>query len=144
MANAARRKQQEAEWQALCAFIQEKTRHLSSADNVSVLEREKRVAKTRKDYGAFVEIAPGVEGLIHVSEMSWSQHLRTAQDFLKVGDEVEAKILTLEREDHKMSLGIKQLTPDPWTNVKERYAVGTKHTATVRNFTTFGDRKSVV
>jgi len=90
------------------------------------------------DYGAFVEIAPGVEGLIHVSEMSWSQHLRTAQDFLKVGDEVEAKILTLEREDHKMSLGIKQLTPDPWTNVKERYAVGTKHTATVRNFTTFG------
>ena len=90
------------------------------------------------DYGAFVEIAPGVEGLIHVSEMSWSQHLRTAQDFLKVGDEVEAKILTLERDDHKMSLGIKQLTPDPWTNVKERYAVGTKHTATVRNFTTFG------
>ncbi len=90
------------------------------------------------DYGAFVEIAPGVEGLIHVSEMSWSQHLRTAQDFLKVGDEVEAKILTLEREDHKMSLGIKQLTPDPWTNVTGRYAVGTKHTATVRNFTTFG------
>ncbi len=90
------------------------------------------------DYGAFIEIAPGVEGLIHVSEMSWSQHLRTAQDFLKVGDEVEAVILTLDREDRKMSLGIKQLIPDPWENIHEKYAVGTKTTATVRNFTNFG------
>ena len=90
------------------------------------------------DYGAFVEIAPGVEGLIHVSEMSWSQHLRTAQDFLKVGDEVEAKILTLDREERKMSLGMKQLMPDPWANITDRYPVGSKHTATVRNFTNFG------
>jgi Ribosomal protein S1 len=90
------------------------------------------------DYGAFIEIAPGVEGLIHVSEMSWSQHLRTAQDFLKVGDEVEAKILTLDREERKMSLGMKQLIPDPWANIKDRYPIGSKHTATVRNFTNFG------
>lgn len=90
------------------------------------------------DYGAFIEIAPGVEGLIHVSEMSWSQHLRTAQDFLKIGDEVEAKILTLDREERKMSLGMKQLIPDPWTNITERYPKGSKHTATVRNFTNFG------
>ncbi len=90
------------------------------------------------DYGAFIEIAPGVEGLIHVSEMSWSQHLRTAQDFLKVGDEVEAVILTLDREERKMSLGIKQLIPDPWEDIHEKYAVGTKTTATVRNFTNFG------
>ncbi len=90
------------------------------------------------DYGAFIEIAPGVEGLIHVSEMSWSQHLRTAQDFLKIGDDVEAKVLTLDREERKMSLGIKQLIPDPWANIKERYAVGSKQTATVRNFTNFG------
>ncbi len=90
------------------------------------------------DYGAFVEIAPGVEGLIHVSEMSWSQHLRTAHDFLKVGNEVEAQILTLDREERKMSLGIKQLMPDPWASVLDKYAKGTKHTATVRNFTNFG------
>ena len=90
------------------------------------------------DYGAFIEIAPGVEGLIHVSEMSWSQHLRTAQDFLKVGDEVEAVILTLDREERKMSLGIKQLIPDPWENIHEKYPVNSKHTATVRNFTNFG------
>lgn len=90
------------------------------------------------DYGAFIEIAPGVEGLIHVSEMSWSQHLRTAQDFLKIGDEVEAKILTLDREERKMSLGMKQLVPDPWENIQERYPKGSKHTATVRNFTNFG------
>jgi len=90
------------------------------------------------DYGAFVEIAPGVEGLIHVSEMSWSQHLRSAQDFLKVGDEVEAKVLTLDREERKMSLGMKQLMPDPWANIAERYPIGSKHTATVRNFTNFG------
>ena len=90
------------------------------------------------DYGAFVEIAPGVEGLIHVSEMSWSQHLRSAQDFMKVGDEVEAVVLTLDREERKMSLGIKQLKADPWQNIEEKYGVGTKHTATVRNFTNFG------
>lgn len=90
------------------------------------------------DYGAFIEIASGVEGLIHVSEMSWSQHLRTAQDFLKVGDEVEAVILTLDREERKMSLGIKQLIPDPWSDIEEKYAVGSKTTATVRNFTNFG------
>jgi small subunit ribosomal protein S1 len=90
------------------------------------------------DYGAFVEIAPGVEGLIHVSEMSWSQHLRSAQEFLKVGDEIEAVILTLDRNERKMSLGIKQLKPDPWQNIDEKYAVGAKHTAKVRNFTNFG------
>ena len=90
------------------------------------------------DYGAFVEIAPGVEGLIHVSEMSWSQHLRSAQDFMSVGDEVEAVILTLDRDERKMSLGIKQLKEDPWTNIEERYPVGSKHTARVRNFTNFG------
>ncbi|MCF0188425.1 MAG: 30S ribosomal protein S1 [Bacteroidaceae bacterium] len=90
------------------------------------------------DYGAFVEIAAGVEGLIHVSEMSWSQHLRSAQDFLKVGDDVEAVILTLDREERKMSLGIKQLKDDPWENIEERYPIGSKHTARVRNFTNFG------
>jgi small subunit ribosomal protein S1 len=90
------------------------------------------------DYGAFVEIAPGVEGLIHVSEMSWSQHLRSAQDFLKVGDEVETVILTLDREERKMSLGIKQLKSDPWEDIESRYALGSKHTAKVRNFTNFG------
>ena len=90
------------------------------------------------DYGAFIEIAPGVEGLIHVSEMSWSQHLRTAQDFLNVGDEVEAVILTLDREERKMSLGIKQLIPDPWANIMEKYPIKSKHQATVRNFTNFG------
>ena len=90
------------------------------------------------DYGAFVEVMPGVEGLIHVSEMSWSQHLRSAQDFLKVGDEVEAVILNLDRENRKMSLGIRQLMPDPWLSIAEKYPVGSKHTATVRNFTNFG------
>ena len=90
------------------------------------------------DYGAFVEIAPGVEGLIHVSEMSWSQHLRSAQDFMKVGDEVEAVVLTLDRDERKMSFGIKQLKSDPWQNIEEKYGVGTKHTAIVRNFTNFG------
>lgn len=90
------------------------------------------------DYGAFVEIAPGVEGLIHVSEMSWSQHLRSAQDFLKVGEEVEAIILTLDRDERKMSLGIKQLKPDPWDNIEEKYPVNSRHTAKVRNFTNFG------
>jgi small subunit ribosomal protein S1 len=90
------------------------------------------------DYGAFVEINTGVEGLIHVSEMSWSQHLRSAQEFLKVGEEVEAVILTLDRTERKMSLGIKQLKPDPWQNIDEKYTVGSKHTAKVRNFTNFG------
>jgi small subunit ribosomal protein S1 len=90
------------------------------------------------DYGAFVEITTGVEGLIHVSEMSWSQHLRTAHDFLKVGQEVEAVILTLDREERKMSMGIKQLIPDPWTNIREKYPLKSKHQATVRNFTNFG------
>lgn len=90
------------------------------------------------DYGAFIEILPGVEGLIHVSEMSWSQHLRTAHDFLKVNEEVDAVILTLDREERKMSLGIKQLKPDPWANIATKYAVNTKHTAIVRNFTNFG------
>ncbi|MGA1976740.1 MAG: 30S ribosomal protein S1 [Bacteroidales bacterium] len=90
------------------------------------------------DYGAFVEIAPGVEGLIHVSEMSWSQHLRSAQEFMKVGDEVEAIVLTLDRAERKMSLGIKQLKPDPWQNIDEKYPVGSKHMARVRNFTNFG------
>jgi small subunit ribosomal protein S1 len=90
------------------------------------------------DYGAFVEIAPGVEGLIHVSEMSWSQHLRSAQEFFKVGDEIEAQILTLDKEERKMSLGIKQLKPDPWEKIEEKYAINTKHTAKVRNFTNFG------
>jgi len=90
------------------------------------------------DYGAFVEIAPGIEGLIHVSEMSWSQHLRSAQDFLKVGDKVEAAVLTLDREERKMSLGIKQLMPDPWEAIESKFAVKTQHTAKVRNFTNFG------
>ncbi|MBQ2403232.1 MAG: 30S ribosomal protein S1 [Prevotella sp.] len=90
------------------------------------------------DYGAFVEIAPGVEGLIHVSEMSWSQHLRSAQDFMHVGDEVEAVVLTLDREERKMSLGIKQLKEDPWEAIENKYQEGTKHTARVRNFTNFG------
>jgi small subunit ribosomal protein S1 len=90
------------------------------------------------DYGAFVEIATGVEGLIHVSEMSWSQHLRSAQDFMKVGDEVEAVILTLDKDERKMSLGVKQLRPDPWVNVETKYPVGSHHIAKVRNFTNFG------
>ncbi|MBR4721912.1 MAG: 30S ribosomal protein S1 [Muribaculaceae bacterium] len=90
------------------------------------------------DYGAFIEVAPGVEGLIHVSEMSWSAHLRSAQDFMKVGDEVEAVILTLDREERKMSLGIKQLKSDPWESIEEKYPIGSKHTARVRNFTNFG------
>ncbi len=90
------------------------------------------------DYGAFLEVAPGVEGLIHVSEMSWSQHLRSAQDFLKIGDEVEAVILTLDRADRKMSLGIKQLKKDPWEDIETKYPIGSRHTAKVRTFTNFG------
>jgi len=106
--------------------------------NMKVGDKVKGKVVVIADYGAFIEIATGVEGLIHVSEMSWSQHLRSAQDFLKVGDEVEAVILTLDREERKMSLGIKQLIPDPWTNIVEKYPMNSKHTATVRNFTNFG------
>lgn len=106
--------------------------------NLKVGDQVKGKVVVIADYGAFIEIAPGVEGLIHVSEMSWSQHLRTAQDFLKVGDEVEAVILTLDREDRKMSLGMKQLIPDPWENIEEKYPKASKHTAVVRNFTNFG------
>ncbi len=106
--------------------------------NLKVGDKVKGKVVVIADYGAFIEIAPGVEGLIHVSEMSWSQHLRTAKDFLKVGDEVEAVILTLDREERKMSLGMKQLIPDPWEKIRERYPVGSKHTASVRNFTNFG------
>ncbi len=106
--------------------------------NLKVGDKVKGKVVVMADYGAFVEIAPGVEGLIHVSEMSWSQHLRSAQDFMKVGDEVEAVVLTLDREERKMSLGIKQLKADPWDTIDTDYAVGTKHTAKVRNFTNFG------
>jgi len=108
-----------------------------SAD-VKIGDKVKGKVVVLADYGAFVEIAPGVEGLIHVSEMSWSQHLRSAQEFLKVGDEVEAVVLTLDREERKMSLGVKQLTPDPWNMIIDKYAKGSKHTGTVRNFTNFG------
>ena len=106
--------------------------------NLKVGDTVKGKVVVMADYGAFVEIAAGVEGLIHVSEMSWSQHLRSAQEFLKVGDDVEAVILTLDREERKMSLGIKQLTPDPWAGIDAKYPVGTKCTAKVRNFTNFG------
>lgn len=108
------------------------------ASELKVGDKVKGKVVVMADYGAFIEIAAGVEGLIHVSEMSWSQHLRSAQDFMKVGDEVEAVILTLDRDDHKMSLGIKQLTPDPWENIETKYPVGSRHTARVRNFTNFG------
>ena len=106
--------------------------------NLKVGDKVKGRVVVMADYGAFVEITPGVEGLIHVSEMSWSQHLRSAQEFMKVGDEVEAVILTLDHEERKMSLGIKQLTPDPWADIETKYAVGSRHTAKVRNFTNFG------
>lgn len=106
--------------------------------NLKIGDHVKGKVVVMADYGAFVEIQPGVEGLIHVSEMSWSQHLRSAQDFLKVGDEVEAVILTLDRDERKMSLGLKQLKEDPWENIEVKYPVGSKHTAKVRNFTNFG------
>ncbi len=106
--------------------------------NLNVGDKVKGRVVVMADYGAFIEIAPGVEGLIHVSEMSWSQHLRSAQDFMKVGDEVEAVVLTLDREERKMSLGIKQLKNDPWEDIETRYPVGSKHNARVRNFTNFG------
>ena len=106
--------------------------------NLKVGDHVKGKVVVMADYGAFIEIAPGVEGLIHVSEMSWSQHIRSAQDYMKVGDEVEAVILTLDREERKMSLGIKQLKSDPWENIEERFPVGSKHSAKVRSFTNFG------
>ena len=106
--------------------------------NLAVGDKVQGKVVVMADYGAFIEIAPGVEGLIHVSEMSWSQHLRSAQDFMKVGDTVEAVILTLDRDERKMSLGIKQLKQDPWEAIEEKYPVGSKHTAKVRNFTNFG------
>ncbi len=106
--------------------------------NLNVGDKVKGKVVVLADYGAFIEVAEGVEGLIHVSEMSWSTHLRSAQDFVKIGDEVEAVILTLDREDRKMSLGIKQLSNDPWTDITSKYPVGSKHTGTVRNFTNFG------
>ena len=106
--------------------------------NLKVGDHIKGKVVVMADYGAFVEVQPGVEGLIHVSEMSWSQHLRSAQDFMKVGDEIEAVVLTLDREDRKMSLGIKQLKQDPWEDIEVRYPVGSKHSAKVRNFTNFG------
>ncbi len=106
--------------------------------NLKVGDKVKGKVVMMYDYGAFVEVAQGVEGLIHVSEMSWNQHLRSAQEFMKVGDEVEAVILTLDRDERKMSLGIKQLTADPWKNIEELYPIGSRHTAKVRNFTNFG------
>ena len=106
--------------------------------NLKVGDHVKGKVVVMADYGAFIEIAPGVEGLIHVSEMSWSQHLRSALDFMKVGDEVEAVVLTLDRDERKMSLGIKQLKSDPWETIEEKYPIGSKHTAKVRNFTNFG------
>jgi len=106
--------------------------------NLKVGDKLKGKVVVLADYGAFVEVAPGVEGLIHVSEMSWSQHLRSAQDFLKIGDEVEAEILTLDREERKMSLGMKQLALDPWTDITTKYPVGSKHKGKVMNFTNFG------
>ncbi len=107
-------------------------------ETVAVGDKVKGKVVVIADYGAFIEVAEGVEGLVHVSEMSWSTHLRSANDFVKVGDEVEAQILTLDREDRKMSLGIKQLNPDPWTDITSKYPVASKHTGTVRNFTNFG------
>ncbi|MUU77388.1 30S ribosomal protein S1 [Winogradskyella endarachnes] len=107
-------------------------------ETVKVGDKVKGKVVVIADYGAFVEVEEGVEGLVHVSEMSWSTHLRSAQDFVSVGDEIEAVILTLDREDRKMSLGIKQLTPDPWTDITNKYPVGSKHTGIVRNFTNFG------
>ena len=107
-------------------------------EEVKVGDKVKGKVVVIADYGAFVEVAEGVEGLVHVSEMSWSTHLRSAQDFVSVGDEIEAQILTLDREDRKMSLGIKQLTPDPWTDITSKYPVGSRHIGIVRNFTNFG------
>ena len=108
------------------------------SEELKVGDKVKGKVTVIADYGAFVEVSEGVEGLVHVSEMSWSTHLRSAQDFVSVGDEIDAQILTLDREERKMSLGIKQLTPDPWTDITNKYPLGSKHTGTVRNFTNFG------
>ena len=108
------------------------------SEDIKIGDKVKGKVVVIADYGAFIEVVEGVEGLIHVSEMSWSTHLRSAQDFVKVGDEVEAVVLTLDREDRKMSLGIKQMTPDPWTDITTKYPVGSKHKGVVRNFTNFG------
>jgi len=112
----------------------------SLPDDIQVGTKVKGRIVNVADYGAFLEVIPGVEGLIHVSEMSWSQHLRNPQDFINVGDELEAVVLTLDREERKMSLGIKQLIEDPWTkqDILTKYAVGTKHRGIVRNLTSFG------
>ena len=107
-------------------------------ENLKVGDKVKGKVSVIADYGAFVEVEPGVEGLIHVSEMSWSTHLRSAQDFVKEGEEVEAVVLSLDRDERKMSLGMKQLTPDPWEDIEKKYPVGSKHKGTVRNFTNFG------
>ncbi|MAJ36497.1 MAG: 30S ribosomal protein S1 [Flavobacteriaceae bacterium] len=107
-------------------------------EDVQVGSKVKGKVVVIADYGAFIEIVEGVEGLVHVSEMSWSTHLRSAQDFVSVGDEVEAKVITLDREERKMSLGIKQLSPDPWTDITSKYPVGSRHSGTIRNFTNFG------
>ncbi|NAS30247.1 30S ribosomal protein S1 [Flavobacteriaceae bacterium R38] len=107
-------------------------------ENVKIGDKVKGKVVVIADYGAFIEVTEGVEGLVHVSEMSWSTHLRSAQDFVKVGDEVDAVVLTLDRDERKMSLGIKQLTPDPWTDITSKYPVGSKHNGIVRNFTNFG------
>ncbi len=108
------------------------------SEEIKIGDKVKGKVVVIADYGAFIEVVEGVEGLIHVSEMSWSTHLRSAQDFVKVGDEVEAVVLTLDRDDRKMSLGIKQLTPDPWTDITDKYPVGSRHNGVVRNFTNFG------
>lgn len=108
------------------------------SEDINVGDQVKGKVVVIADYGAFVEIAPGVEGLVHVSEMSWSTHLRSAQDFVNVGDEIQCQVLTLDREERKMSLGIKQLTPDPWTDITTKYPTGSQHTGKVRNFTNFG------
>ncbi len=108
------------------------------SDEIKIGDKVKGKVVVIADYGAFIEVVEGVEGLVHVSEMSWSTHLRSAQDFVKVGDEIEAVVLTLDREDRKMSLGVKQLTPDPWTDITTKYPVGSRHEGIVRNFTNFG------
>ncbi|MFI3298484.1 MAG: 30S ribosomal protein S1 [Rikenellaceae bacterium] len=130
----------DAEKKRIALGIKQLTPHPWQAmeQEINVGDKLKGKVVVMADYGAFVEIAPGVEGLIHVSEMSWSQHLRSAQDFMSVGDEIEVVVLTLNKEEHKMSLGVKQLSADPWAAVEEKYPVGSRHTAKVRNFTSFG------
>ena len=120
--------------------VKQLSKHPWDAIGDSINEGDKLKGKVSviADYGAFVEVAEGVEGLVHVSEMSWSTHLRSAQDFVKVGDEVEAVVLTLDKEERKMSLGIKQLTQDPWTDITIKYPLGSKHSGIVRNYTNFG------